>query len=272
MWISVHDSIDGPKLRDLYKRLNVSKFEATGILVYLWQWGLQNANKEGLLLNVDKEDICRYLHSVANGCTADEHDILDALFQSGWIDEVGSQLYLHDWETWQKEWYKYRERLKKDVERKRNAALLIAKNKEDYRPEPEKREEVPQEKAEDVKEETKKKKKRTSVDYTEEFETFWGIYPKRENKKGAFRCFGTRLKEGYKADDLIRAASNYADKCRKNHTETKFTLLPTTFLGPDLRFVDYLPKAGEKQKRPETGNPFDRFVDGENPFRQIAEG
>ena len=42
-WISVHESVDGPKLRNLYKKLKCSKFEAIGILNFLWFWGLNNA-------------------------------------------------------------------------------------------------------------------------------------------------------------------------------------------------------------------------------------
>lgn len=60
-WISVHESVDGPKLRNLYKQLGCSKFEALGILNFLWIWGLTNAEKDGLILYADKEDIERYL-------------------------------------------------------------------------------------------------------------------------------------------------------------------------------------------------------------------
>ena len=58
-WISVHESVDGPKLRNLYKKLGCSKFEALGILNFLWIWGLTNAEKDGLILFADKEDIER---------------------------------------------------------------------------------------------------------------------------------------------------------------------------------------------------------------------
>lgn len=53
-WISVHESIDGPKLRNLYKQLGCSKFEATGILNFLWFWGLTNAERDGLILYAEK--------------------------------------------------------------------------------------------------------------------------------------------------------------------------------------------------------------------------
>lgn len=70
-WISVHESIDGPKLRNLYKQLGCSKFEATGILNFLWFWGLTNAERDGLILYAEKEDIERYLYGVGAGCVLD---------------------------------------------------------------------------------------------------------------------------------------------------------------------------------------------------------
>ena len=81
-WISVHESIDGPKLRNLYKQLGCSKFEATGILNFLWFWGLTNAERDGLILYAEKEDIERYLYGVGAGCVLDPKKIVDALFDS----------------------------------------------------------------------------------------------------------------------------------------------------------------------------------------------
>ena len=48
-WISVHETIKGPKLREFRKQLGCSEFEATGVLIYLWLWGLDNATKDGLI-------------------------------------------------------------------------------------------------------------------------------------------------------------------------------------------------------------------------------
>ena len=35
-WVSVHQDVDGAKLRRLYKTIGCSKFEALGILNFLW--------------------------------------------------------------------------------------------------------------------------------------------------------------------------------------------------------------------------------------------
>lgn len=60
-WISVHESLNGSKLRRLFKALGCSKFEATGILVFLWFWGLNNADSTGRIQYADVEDIRREL-------------------------------------------------------------------------------------------------------------------------------------------------------------------------------------------------------------------
>ena len=56
-YLSVYSTVDGPKLRDLRKRLNTSSFEALGILVFFWLWGQNNTNEAGEILNASEEDI-----------------------------------------------------------------------------------------------------------------------------------------------------------------------------------------------------------------------
>lgn len=80
----------------------------------------------------------------------------------------------------------------------------------------------------------------TQNEYPEEFQKFWQEYPRKKEKKKAFRCWKTRLKEGYTADKLILAAKNYAIQCAKKRTQTEYIKHPSTFLGPDKPFEDYL--------------------------------
>lgn len=120
-WISVHESIDGPKLRNLYKQLGCSKFEATGILNFLWFWGLTNAERDGLILYAEKEDIERYLYGVGAGCVLDPKKIVDALFDSGWLDWSPRGICIHDWETWQAQWQKAKDARERDAARKRES-------------------------------------------------------------------------------------------------------------------------------------------------------
>lgn len=268
-WISVHDTIDGPKLRDLHKRLGISKFEATGILVFLWQWGLQNADEHGLLISTDREDVERFLQGASSGCAAPASRIYDALLESGWIDDVEGSLYLHDWEIWQKEWYKYKTKLKKDSERKRKIARMSAgKSAETEKENPEEvlkenPKEIPTENPpETEKEIPAKKQKRSKIDYTDEFNRLWDCYPRNDRKAEAFECFLARIKNGVNPEDMINASQAYADKCRRERTPAKYIMQARTFLGVHLNFMDYVPKETEKKTGSPGSNPFDQFVEG----------
>lgn len=52
-WVSVHDNVIGGKLRELAKEIGCTQEEALGILVSLWIWGLNNADKYGKLMSAD---------------------------------------------------------------------------------------------------------------------------------------------------------------------------------------------------------------------------
>jgi hypothetical protein len=50
-WVSAHEGMrDHPKTRDLSRKLECSRHEAIGILVTLWLWGLNNADRDGNIL------------------------------------------------------------------------------------------------------------------------------------------------------------------------------------------------------------------------------
>src|SRR5699024_5450454 len=115
---SIYKSIDGPKLRRLYKALGCSKPEAIGILYFLWDWGLDNADEDGILVGLGKDDISRYLYGVSSDCRLNMDDVVDALVATGWLDETGDGLVLHDWYDWQGSYYRAKERRKKDAARK----------------------------------------------------------------------------------------------------------------------------------------------------------
>lgn len=115
-WVSVHQEVDGPKLRKLAKSLDISKAEALGILNFLWFWGMNNVDETGMILEADREDVKDALTRVAR---VDAKAIVDALFQVGWLDDVDGRIYIHDWDTWQEQWYKLKKSRQYDAERKR---------------------------------------------------------------------------------------------------------------------------------------------------------
>lgn len=64
--------------------------------------------------------------------------------------------------------------------------------------------------------------------YTDDFENFWRIYPRRIEKKSAFKAWKTALKSGTTADEITAGAARYA-KYRAGEPE-RFTKHPSTWL------------------------------------------
>lgn len=230
-WISVHESIIGKKLRSLSKTAGCSQNEAIGLLVRLWLWGIKNADRTGLLVDADKDDVAAIL---TNGLerSVNPDDVVEAMIQTEWIDDEDGCLYLHDWEEWQQYWYKLIDESAKATERKRRQRERQRKEKSENA---------------DVRETaengTVKKAKKKAESYSQEFEELWAVYPyKRGNKAKAARSFNARLKEKWTKEQLIAATLGYADACMKKRTEEQYVMHASRFLGPDLEFEKYLPR------------------------------
>ena len=262
MWISVHTSIDGPKLRGLRKKLGCSKFEATGILVFLWLWGLENAEKGGRLLHADKDDIVDYINRTGSGSNLGAENIVDALLETGWIDKSEEGYSIHDWEVWQEQWYKVKERRDSDARRKRESRKKIRDESEsgDKGIADHNSGETSGDGEIREKEIIKPKKKDA---YTNSFLEFWEVYPRKEEKGAAFKKYATRVKEGWSEEQLLQAAKKYASQCTKARTEQRYIKLAKTFLSDALPFADFLPK--------EQGRSEQIGMDGysENPFKEF---
>lgn len=80
--------------------------------------------------------------------------------------------------------------------------------------------------------------------YSEEFERFWAVYPRRIGKFAAYSAWKKTLngKHGQPADveTLIKSASNYRSQCIAEGKEEQFILHASTFLGPGRRWEDYV--------------------------------
>lgn len=276
-WISVHETVDGPKLRKLHKSLGCSKFEALGILNFFWFWGLQNANRQGLILCADEDDIARYLYGVGAGCRLAPDKLVTALIEAGFIDREERGLYIHDWESWQKEWYKYQERLKNDAERQRKKRNAKSADKKEDIPTDSPPDNpvditkksdaaVPEQpKAPPPKEDEEKKKATRSV-YTNDFEKFYEVYPRKAEKARAASAYNARIKQGWSPEQLLIAAENYAATCKRNRTEQMYIKHAATFLSANTPFADYIPKESEyteterENTQPDMSNPFGKFM------------
>lgn len=94
--------------------------------------------------------------------------------------------------------------------------------------------------------------------YKNSFLDFWEAYPRKIDKGNAYKKYQARLNDGYSERDLITAATNYADQCRREKTERKFIKHPKTFLSDTTPFVDYLKNEHQDKKK--------IIKEGENPF------
>ena len=116
-WISVYQEVDGPKLRKLKKALGSSKAEALGLLNFLWFWGMNNADETGMVLEAEIDDITDAFSGTTD-IPADK--IANALVETGWLDiDEDGRICIHDWDTWQEEWYAAKRRRLHNAEKKR---------------------------------------------------------------------------------------------------------------------------------------------------------
>lgn len=82
--------------------------------------------------------------------------------------------------------------------------------------------------------------------YSVHFESFWNVYPRKKEKAKAYKCYNARLKDGYSEEELLIAATKYAEECEARKTEERYIKLGATFLGPSTPFTDYLKKEVDK--------------------------
>lgn len=240
-WISVHEQVIGKKLRSLAKEIGCSQNEALGLLVRLWLWGINNADKEGRIVGADKDDIAEML-TAGIGSGIYPENAVDAMISTGWIDDE-SGLYIHDWSEWQEQWYKaikIREdaarRKRAERERKRSAAS-------EQKPDAEKQD-LPSPKLNVLPEEPV----RAAPAYTKDFEEFWKIYPRHVGKGEAYKKYKARLNDGWRESELLEAATAYAEKCSRERTEQQYIKHPKTFLSESTPFADYIKSTDSKEE------------------------
>lgn len=97
--------------------------------------------------------------------------------------------------------------------------------------------------------------------YSTDFEEFWAVYPRKADKAQSYKKYKARLEDGFSHEQLLEAAKNYADQCKRDRTEDKYIKHGKTFLGESTPFLDYLPKNAPVA--------YTEFVnDDVNPFRK----
>jgi len=93
--------------------------------------------------------------------------------------------------------------------------------------------------------------------YSPTFEAFWNTYPRKKEKKKAYRVYQATLKKDVSAVELQNAAMNYAKAVAG--TEERYVKHAATFLGPDEPWREWL--GGPDKKAPtlkhcEKGHPY----------------
>lgn len=108
-----------------------------------------------------------------------------------------------------------------------------------------------------------KSAKKKAADFDADFEEFWQAYPKPKNpdKSPGRQRYTALRKKGVSADDLLKAAQNYARAMRG--TDPRYIKHSATFLGPSDAWRDYL-------HEPETARS-DELPDAAAMFPNLAE-
>ncbi len=281
-WIPVYATVIGPKLRRCGNILGCSDGEVLGILNFLWMWGRYNTEESGLILYADKTDIANCILMQNRGSVLDPNDVVDALIECGWIDEVGNELYIHDWDVWQSAWIKLKKTRERDAMRKRDArkrekeAAARRQSADESQDTPVESptgnppdapaDSPPGEQLEmgQLPKLPEKAAEPKPPAYSEEFEKWWKAYPRRLDKGNAYKKYKARRNDGFSDAELLEAAQNYAAQCRKLRTEQQYIKHPKTFLSESLPFTDYIKKqeqteAESEDFEPSYKNPFSEY-------------
>ena len=84
--------------------------------------------------------------------------------------------------------------------------------------------------------------------YNAHFQEFWNLYPRKKDKKRSYACYNARLNEGFSEEEILSATKAYAEECKRENRDEKYIKHPSTFLGVNTPFMDYLEKKTQEPK------------------------
>lgn len=254
-WLSLYESILGPKLRVTAKAIGCSQNEVLGLLNRLWIWSLDNADKDGLIIGADEKDLEDVL-STGKSRSLNAEKAVAALISEGWIEKEGDKLTVHNWFERQKYFHRLNDKLENDREKKRIERKKKILSEKAGKTENEKG--LQQDLSKEETNTSSKPAKQVSRknDYPKEFEEFWSVYPRKIDKGNAYKKFKARINDGYSANELIDAARNYRKVIEREHTEEKFIKHPKSFLSDAMPFADYLPKKSNNEQKFDNDDPY----------------
>lgn len=269
-WIESHQALGAhPKTKRLARALDEDLVATVGRLQFLWWWALDYA-QDGYLQRFDKYDVAD-----AARWGGDPDVFLDALKSAGFLDE---DMYLHDWHEYAGRLIKQREgnKERKRMSRARHAPVTrpsqdgvskvdvtsggvtglptnLTNQDKDHDHltmiDPASTEDQ-QEDQIDLQLHVETAPIRKTDGYTDDFVAFWDVYPRHISKRDAFKKWQARIKEGVAASQLIHAAVRYAVECKKNQTEMRFIKHPSTFLGSNKHYEDYMRDEDKTERSP----------------------
>ena len=94
--------------------------------------------------------------------------------------------------------------------------------------------------------------------YSKEFDTFWEVYPKKEDKYHGYEKYKATKKKGATAEMLLMAARCYALYFKKPGTDIKFAMQAKRFLGPGQEWLEWYNSA-EQIRRAEEKVPKSKY-------------
>ena len=110
----------------------------------------------------------------------------------------------------------------------------------------------------------KTKQKKSESCYSNDFESFWQVYPRKSDKGSAYKKYLTRLKDGWSPEQLLTAAKKYRAQIVANRTDQKYIKLCKTFLSDTTPFADYLTKTERQGVSNDAENPYAEWKEGAN--------
>ena len=267
-WIESHQEVGRhPKTKKLARRLGVSLPAAVGHLHYLWWWALDFA-QDGILEKYDSDDLAEALEWDGDG-----DKLLEALIESGFIDETEHGLMIHDWGIYAG---KLLERRAKDRDRKRKAAEAVgvpetfrrssdgidaegAENlKENFVTQPT----VPNPTNQTVPNSTKPTNQSSEPPLQERrFAEFWEEYPKKVGKKAAQTSWNKIKPDTELFERIISAVATAKRSEQWNKENGRYIPNPATWLNQG-RWDDELPLSPTipQQSRGNAGKPNTRAI------------
>lgn len=277
-WIESHQSLSRHrKTLRASALLRINKYQLIGHLHELWWWALDNVPSDGALGDLMDEEI-----AMAAGWDGPATDFVDVLIVVGFIDRRDDERFLHDW-------YDYAGKLLEERERDRTRKRQERENKRRPSDRPEDVQRMsggrhgdvqrmsgctqpnptqPTEPEKIVPPDTVPEARKDNPDppgdkppsvYSSEFETFWQNYPRKTEKKAAWKTWRTRLREGIAARDLILAATHYAAYHQQRGTELEYIKHPKTFLGPSRAFEEWVTASAASTGPPRLDAPYRSF-------------